>query len=121
MKNPAININLLYYTEKNECIVHCPELAIMGVSRIPDTYHNIEEVVIAAFFEKLNNRIKRFPSPEAFFENLVKLGIWVPDNNGNPLPQSLDHYKRQLPYLNDTLNHSTSDSVTLSYDLPIKK
>lgn len=120
MKNLSININLLYYTEKNECVIHCPELAIMGVSQMPDSYQNIEEVIIEAFFEKLNNRIKRFPSPEAFFENLIKLGVWGLDNNGNPIPHSLDYYRRQLPYLNDTLNHSTSGSVSLSYDLPVK-
>lgn len=116
MTTSSIDINLLYFLDKKELVVHCPEFAIMGVATIPTQYTDIKEVITAAFYKKLNLRIQRFDGPSSFFDYLVSIGaLQISNNKLIPLP--LEQYIDALPYLQKTMEQPGASAFSLKYNL----
>lgn len=117
MQNENVTVNILYYIEKKQLVLHCPQFALFGVSDMPKNFDNENDVIIKAFKTKLKNRIARFKSPEAFFSNLVSHGIWNDESSSNPRPLSLEYYIKTLPYLQDTMNQPGAKNIALEYNI----
>lgn len=117
MANKNFTINILYYIEKNEIVLHCPQFALFGVSLVPTCFDNMNDVAISAFQDKLNKRMARFKSPQDFFSNLVTHGVWSDQNGSTARPMPLEHYINKLSYLKDTMEQPGAKNISLEYNL----
>ena len=120
MSTTNIEINILYYIEKSEIVVHCPQLAIMGVTRIDQTNMSEDNLAITVFHEKLQQRIGRFTTSVEFFKFLEETGVWnIKENEHIATPMSLNYYLKTLPYLKNIEQKKSSKTLSLQYELPM--
>lgn len=92
MKKVKVLVKVIYFTEENDLVVHCPQLALYGVCEgiLKENLLN-EKLVLECFEGKLKKQIQRFSEKAEFLEDLLIHGHWS-INHEDFGPRPLNYY-----------------------------
>ncbi len=119
MKVKQIEVDILYYIEDNDLVIHCPQLGVYGVAD-KEFHQSVEhDRVTDALKKKLDRDVGRFNSPSDFTKSLLFHGHWYEDSVNGPQPKKLDYFMRKFSYLGKTMERSNVKTMKHSFDIPM--
>jgi len=116
MEKTKVLVKILYCTEDNDLVLHCPQLAVYGVCEgiLKDNLLN-DKLVLDSFETKLRKQIKRLPSEAEFLRNLLEHGHWITMSD-RYRPRPVQYFINLQPVLKRMIDLPDSKMVNYSFE-----
>lgn len=120
MRKNTVLLKILYFTEDNDLVLHCPQLAMYGVcEEVLKDKSLKDELILDYFEEKLQARTARFESRAAFLEKLVFDSHWN-FNATSISPKTLDYFIGSQSIIKELVNLPDIKKLDYKFKYPLE-